>query len=314
MQRLQIKLSESFETILIIGDHEIDESIKSQEELVCLLVSTLNSKVKEFRRRLPNSLIIIISLAQDILMNCEVPNSSDYKSLSENLKSSNGLIVDCAFLKKIVIDKFYYKRPILVVPYVFDKIKITQLKKPNFPKHIGTNRAFDDVHNNGVVFAAVSKLDEASYGKFYCVKHGDKFESFVNQFFEHFKNGKFEQLPYSDKIEDFLSNISIFVSSSPIDGKAISIIEAMASGKVVIAPRIPCNEEFILEGKSGFLFEVDNVESLKSVLKRCLDMTSSQFSEISEAAKKSAQVHLDSVANVNKIKRFMLQLENLSRT
>lgn len=69
----------------------------------------------------------------------------------------------------------------------------------------------------------------------------------------------------------YLSKCSIFVLPSEIEAFGVVIIEAMASGKPVIASDIPGPQDIITHGYNGFLFEKGNVDELKKYLEILLE-------------------------------------------
>ena len=66
-----------------------------------------------------------------------------------------------------------------------------------------------------------------------------------------------------DKLREYLSKCSVFVLPSLFETFGIVVIEAMASGKPVIASNIPGPKDIITHGYDGFLFERGNVQELK---------------------------------------------------
>jgi glycosyltransferase involved in cell wall biosynthesis len=50
-----------------------------------------------------------------------------------------------------------------------------------------------------------------------------------------------------------------------------AMLEAMASGLPVIASCIAGSEELVLDGKTGYLFPSEDIESLQAALKKIMD-------------------------------------------
>jgi glycosyltransferase involved in cell wall biosynthesis len=69
-------------------------------------------------------------------------------------------------------------------------------------------------------------------------------------------------LGHREDVNLLLDFMDIFILSSHSEGCAISLLEAMASGKPVIATRVGGNPELVLEGKTGFLVPPAEPEKL----------------------------------------------------
>ncbi|MCJ7497532.1 MAG: glycosyltransferase family 4 protein [candidate division Zixibacteria bacterium] len=69
-------------------------------------------------------------------------------------------------------------------------------------------------------------------------------------------------LGHRDDVPQILKLMDIFILSSHSEGCSISVLEAMASGKPVIATRVGGNPELVLEGKTGFLVPPAEPEKL----------------------------------------------------
>ena len=72
-----------------------------------------------------------------------------------------------------------------------------------------------------------------------------------------------------EKLKNVIQNAKAVVMPSELyENAPISILEAYASGKPVIGSRIGGIPEMIQEGKTGYLFEMGNVEELAGILAR----------------------------------------------
>jgi len=72
------------------------------------------------------------------------------------------------------------------------------------------------------------------------------------------------------KFLEYLAKCSIFVLPSLFECLPVTLLEAMASSKPVIASDIPGSKDVITHGYDGFLFEKGNVNELKKYLELCL--------------------------------------------
>nr|MDO8079700.1 glycosyltransferase family 4 protein [Candidatus Freyarchaeota archaeon] len=73
------------------------------------------------------------------------------------------------------------------------------------------------------------------------------------------------------KLIDRMSRCSILVLPSLFETFGLVVIEAMASGKPVIASDIPGPQDIIKHGYDGFLFERENIQKLKGYLELLLE-------------------------------------------
>jgi glycosyltransferase involved in cell wall biosynthesis len=71
-------------------------------------------------------------------------------------------------------------------------------------------------------------------------------------------------------IPEILSETDIFVNTSLYEGLPLSILEAMAAGKPVVATAVPGTLE-VLEGGTGLLVPLDSPEDLAKTLKRLIE-------------------------------------------
>ena len=86
----------------------------------------------------------------------------------------------------------------------------------------------------------------------------------------------------------YLSTCSVFVLPSLYEGMPVTLLEAMASGKSVIASDIPGPADIIQHGSNGLLFESGSVESLRERLTSCLS-DSALRNRIGASARRSVE-------------------------
>lgn len=74
-------------------------------------------------------------------------------------------------------------------------------------------------------------------------------------------------LPESE-LPTVLTKFDVYVSTSPVDGSSISMLQAMAIGIPCVVPDIRSNQEWIQDGVTGFVFEAGNSADLAKVLEK----------------------------------------------
>ena len=77
-------------------------------------------------------------------------------------------------------------------------------------------------------------------------------------------------LGYREDIPDLLANCDLFVLPSLYEGLPLSILEAMAAGKPVIASAIGGNNEVILHGENGLLVPKADPAALAAAIRAVL--------------------------------------------
>ena len=76
---------------------------------------------------------------------------------------------------------------------------------------------------------------------------------------------------YQLNVNSYLSQIDVFVLPSLSEGLGVSIIEAMAAAKCIIASNIDGIKELIVNYKTGFLVEPCNSKAISDKIKWCLE-------------------------------------------
>jgi glycosyltransferase involved in cell wall biosynthesis len=61
-----------------------------------------------------------------------------------------------------------------------------------------------------------------------------------------------------------LERCDIFIAPREYEGIGMAVLEAMSLGKVVAAPNNPTMNEYIVDGRNGILFDLDNPRELAS--------------------------------------------------
>jgi len=71
---------------------------------------------------------------------------------------------------------------------------------------------------------------------------------------------------FQTDIKPILSTLDVFVLPSKVEGTPMSLLEAMAAGKAIIASNIPPIREIVYNNKDALLFDVSNADQLKNAM------------------------------------------------
>jgi glycosyltransferase involved in cell wall biosynthesis len=126
--------------------------------------------------------------------------------------------------------------------------------------NVGNLREVKDHHTLILAFSKVSPLFPQA--KLLIIGEGELKASLLKFRSELGLEDQVLFLGHRDDIPALLNLMDIFILSSRLEGCSISILEAMASGKPVIATKVGGNPELVLEGKTGLLVPSAEPEKL----------------------------------------------------
>ena len=91
-----------------------------------------------------------------------------------------------------------------------------------------------------------------------------------------------------ESLKEIYSMCHAFISASDAEGMSVAVLEALACGLPVVAPRDIGLNELVREGESGFLYDKGNKEGLKEKIKN-LFSDSSIYNKFSAASRKISE-------------------------
>ena len=100
-----------------------------------------------------------------------------------------------------------------------------------------------------------------------------------------------------------VADSAIFVMPSMYEGMPVAMLEAMASGKPIIASDVPGPQDIITHGKDGYLFEKGNISQLQEFLELLIDN-----SKLREELGKNARETIEEKYTFEKIADMYLKL------
>lgn len=122
------------------------------------------------------------------------------------------------------------------------------------------------------LFSAMERLNNEGYRCSLDVVGGFE-ENYVAEIQRFEKEGWLCYHGYQSDVRPFIENCHCFVLPSWHEGMANTNLECAASGRPVITSNIHGCLEAVIEGKTGFLVEAKNVDSLYQEMKRFIGLS-----------------------------------------
>lgn len=124
--------------------------------------------------------------------------------------------------------------------------------------------------NHYIVIEALSKIKDKDF-EYLIVGEGPNKKKLQDQINNHGLQNKIKLCGYRNDIQELLQLSDIFVFPSFREGLSKSVMEAMASGLVIVASSIRGNTDLIDEGRGGFLFNPKSSSDLSNCLLKILN-------------------------------------------
>ncbi|MBI4581443.1 MAG: glycosyltransferase [Planctomycetes bacterium] len=114
-------------------------------------------------------------------------------------------------------------------------------------------------------------------------------------------------LPHA-RLPGLLHESDVYISASLSDGTSVSLLEAIATGVFPVVSRIPANEPWIEDGRTGLLFEPGRADQLAAALETALDRL-----DLRQSAKTINRAKLEQEANLPRnMERLATVMERLA--
>ena len=286
----------------ILGEFMRNESSKTKFHLA--IVVGLDYLVDE-ELQSENFPIIGISLGYDI--NLAIEESSKAKTVRVNAESMDGIILDSEYSVK-QLGKILTK-PLpkyLISPYGADLENFESfpiiIKKP---LSIVVTRSWSSLHANIDIVEAMNLMKNSASIHFLGVSETYSKELLENLLQEGFHKVQWDSTVTQSDIPKFLQRGWCYVSASRSDGTSISLLEALAAGKICVVSDFPSNLEWVSDGVNGFLFKNGNPNSLASVLDDISQMNVQDLYLIAQNARESVDTRGSWNVNSERIMGFI---------
>lgn len=205
---------------------------------------------------------ICISWTSDI-----VKAKIENRSLPEDL--FDFLIVDSDFAKRLWMRAGIPEFKIFKMPYGVS-LNSNSLPDSRNRNQIISFRSWGEVYNQKTILKAVDIIKNETF--YEIINFAGKGETLLElkSKYRHLVDEKKVNFlgPLSHrKILELLPTQRLYISASASDGVSVSMLEAMGVGTPVLVSNLEANNEWIIHGKNGFLFETFSPEDL--ALKIC---------------------------------------------
>ncbi|WP_231567258.1 glycosyltransferase family 4 protein [Sporosarcina sp. ZBG7A] len=107
------------------------------------------------------------------------------------------------------------------------------------------------------------------------------------------KQGILKYYGQQDNVNEFIKNSNATILPSYHEGLANVLLESAASGRPVLASRVPGCIETFEEGKTGIGFEAKDVDSLVNAIEKFLSLTNEERKAMSIAGRKKMESEFD---------------------
>ena len=104
-------------------------------------------------------------------------------------------------------------------------------------------------------------------------------EVYKEKILEFEKLGIVKYLGTSNDVRKELEKVHCIVNPSWHEGMSNVLLEAGAMKRFLIASNIPGCKEIIINNKTGFIFEKNNVEDLKNSIEKFISLSNSEYKE-----------------------------------
>jgi glycosyltransferase involved in cell wall biosynthesis len=116
-------------------------------------------------------------------------------------------------------------------------------------------------------------------------------------------------MTFSTAMHEIFAQSKIFVSTQPLENfTSLSMLEAMASGNVIVAKNTGQTHLFAMDEKNAFLYENDSAEDLGLILLRAIQLDDAGFSRMSSESTNLAINHHNVQNFSNEIESFFSEV------
>lgn len=166
------------------------------------------------------------------------------------------------------------------------------------------------VKRNSLIFEAIKELDfEVEWTH---IGIGEEYESIkeaIEQLHKPNVRCKLLGKMSNNAVIDYYRNndFNVFVNVSESEGVPVSIMEAMAFGKIIIATDVGGSKEVVEQNKNGFLLNIDfAIDELRGLLQKINAMDEQRYLQMCEESRHIWKEKYDAESNYKIFNQFLL--------
>lgn len=216
--------------------------------------------------------LLATSWASDVLAEA-ASSAAKSAAVAEVVQGTKTLLVDCMTVRDVAIQHGANSASILVVPWGVDLSKFSfSVKKSDSPRlKIISLRSHEALYDLHTLLDAVALLPRSAVEL--VVGGGGSLTLELQRYAE--KLGIGSEVTWigevvESELPQLIEDADVYVSTSPVDGSSVSLLQAMAIGRPAIVTDIASNREWISVGEQGWLFPAGDAQELSYQIEFCL--------------------------------------------
>jgi len=238
-----------------------------------------------------------------------IPNHSKLarKIFNKVYRWTKGIICVSLAVKKhlISIGEINDKKGIVLYNPVGVPEKID--KKPSEYFNVVYAGRLERVKNVGLLINAFAKLSHNDKMKLTVVGDGRERQQLEELTMSLGVENRVTFVGFSKKPEEYVSQADLFVMPSLSEGFGIAVVEAMFQGIPCLCSKVGGIPEFINDGKTGYLFNPDNLQELISKIEKIYDLPAYKRKIIGEKGQEYAFTHFSNQKYVCELEKIYEQ-------
>jgi glycosyltransferase involved in cell wall biosynthesis len=166
----------------------------------------------------------------------------------------------------------YTKTKIVHIPFGIDTKVFKPDETASTPLTIGTVKRMDDIYGIDILIRAFASIAHLTDANLLLVGDGVKTDEYLGlvKKLGIAKRVHFQGWIPHDQIVQYHNKMDVFIAVSRSESFGVAVIEASACGKPVVVSNVGGLPEVVLQNKTGFIVECENVEATATaILKLC---------------------------------------------